>query len=58
MSTKVKKIIGLLVIGLLISGVLYAGYLFLTREPAIRSPLPKEEGVKVIFITPEVTPSQ
>ncbi len=58
MSTKIKKMIGLFVIGLVISGVLYAAYSFITREPAVRSPLPEEEGVKVIFITPEVTPSQ
>lgn len=50
--------IGLFVIGLVISGILYAAYSFVTREPAVRSPLPEEEGVKVIFITPEVTPSQ
>jgi hypothetical protein len=48
-----KKAVGMVVIGLMIAGVLYAVYRIIVREPPITSPLPDEEGVNVIFITPE-----
>lgn len=47
-----KKVIGIVVIGLCIAAVLYVIFRVVTAEPPIKSPLPKENGVNVIFITP------
>lgn len=47
-----KKIIGLIVIGFVIAGVLYLVYKLAFSEKPLRSPLPEDEGVKVIFVTP------
>ena len=47
-----KKLIGLVVIGLCIAAVIYVAYRLLTAEPEVKSPLPKENGVNVIFISP------
>jgi hypothetical protein len=47
-----KKIIGLVAIGVLIAALMYTIYRLVIREPEIKSPLPKENGVNVIFITP------
>ena len=53
---KFKKLIGVVGIGLIIAIILFSLYRFITQEPELRSPLPEEDGVRVIFITPEVTP--
>lgn len=49
-----KKLIGLIVIGLLLAGLLYFLYKMFFSEKPIRSPLPEDEGIKVIFVTPGV----
>jgi hypothetical protein len=48
-----KKTIGLVGIGVLIAAMLYFIFRTVTTEPLMKSPLPKENGVNVIFITPE-----
>lgn len=48
-----KKIIGLVGIGVCIAALMYISYRLIFQEPEIKSPLPKENGVNVIFITPE-----
>ncbi|MFW5703687.1 MAG: hypothetical protein ACOCXQ_02540 [Patescibacteria group bacterium] len=53
---KIKKLIGIVGIGLIIASILFGIYRLIMREPELRSPLPEKEGVRVIFITPEVTP--
>lgn len=58
MKRNFKKIIGLVVIGLMVSAILYSIFQFFTREPDVISPIPEDEGIKVIFITPEVTPAE
>lgn len=47
-----KKLVGLFIIGIIVSFILYMLYRLLFSEPEMRSPLPKEEGVNVIFVTP------
>ena len=49
-----KKLIGLVVIGLVLAGLLYLGYKLLFSEKPLRSPLPEDDGVKVIFVTPAI----
>ena len=58
MKRPVKKIIGLIIIGLMIAALLYGIFQFFTREPDVISPIPEDEGIKVIFITPEVSPAE
>lgn len=48
-----KKLIGLVVIGLIVAGLLYLVYKLFFSERPIRSPLPEDAGIKVIFVTPE-----
>ena len=52
----IKKVIGVLVMGFLVAFVLFGIYSLIVREPAFSSPLPDEDGINVIFITPETTP--
>lgn len=47
-----KKLIGLVVIGFVLAGLLYLGFKLFFSEKPIRSPLPEDEGIKVIFVTP------
>jgi len=47
-----KKLIGLVVIGLIIAGFLYLLYSMVFTEKPLRSPLPEDLGIKVIFVTP------
>lgn len=58
MKRPAKKIIGLMVVGFIIASLLYGVFQFFTREPDVVSPIPEDEGIKVIFITPEVTPTE
>ncbi|MCX7997058.1 MAG: hypothetical protein N2691_04905 [Patescibacteria group bacterium] len=51
-----KKIIGMAVLGLLVAGILFAGYRLFFSEDSLRSPLPREEGINVIFISPTKAP--
>lgn len=48
----IKKVIGVLVMGLLVAALLFGVFSIFSREPAFYSPLPEEEGINVIFITP------
>jgi hypothetical protein len=48
-----KKVVGLIVMGLIVSVILFVIYRIIIREPEVVSPLPKEEGVRVIYISPE-----
>jgi hypothetical protein len=45
----------MLLFGLIVAGVLYIVYRSLFTEPEIRSPLPKQQGVEVIWLTPGKT---
>ena len=47
-----KKILGLVGIGICIAAIMYIIYRLVIQEPELKSPLPKENGVNVIFITP------
>ncbi len=47
-----KKLIGLIVIGLVIACLLYLLYRMVFAEKPLRSPLPEDAGIKVIFVTP------
>lgn len=51
-----KKMIGLALLGLIVGGLLFAGYKFFFSEPPLHSPLPKEEGINIIYISPTTTP--
>lgn len=48
----IKKVIGVLVMGLLVATVLFGIFSLFSQEPAFYSPLPEEEGINVIFVTP------
>lgn len=46
------KIVGLILIGLGIALLLYVGYSLVTKNNRLITPVPTNEGVKVIFVTP------
>ncbi len=46
------KYLGLILIAIGLALMLYVGYNFLAEKNRIRSPVPLDEGVKVIFVTP------
>ena len=46
------KIVGLVLIGLGIALLLFIGYSLILKNNRLISPVPQDEGVKVIFVTP------
>jgi len=46
------RYIGLILITIGIALMIFVGYNFIREKKRIKSPIPEEKGVKVIFITP------
>jgi len=46
------RYIGLILITIGIALMIFVGYNFIREKNRIKSPIPEEKGVKVIFITP------
>jgi len=46
------RYIGLILINIGIALMIFVGYNFIREKNRIKSPIPEEKGVKVIFITP------
>jgi len=46
------KLIGLILISIGLALLLFVAYNFIQERNRLVSPLPEEEGVKVIFVTP------
>lgn len=46
------KKIGLVLIAFGLALFIYLGYQYLQEKNRIKSPIPEQEGVKVIFVTP------
>ncbi|MBI3620322.1 hypothetical protein HY214_04240 [Candidatus Roizmanbacteria bacterium] len=50
------RIIGVLLIAIGLALLLFVGYAFLKQNNRLLTPVPEEQGVKVIFVTPSPLP--
>jgi len=50
------KKVGLVLIAIGLALLLFVVFNFIKEKNKIASPIPEEEGVKVIFVTPPITP--
>ncbi len=52
------KVVGMILISIGLALGLFVIYSFMKERNKIISPIPQEQGVKVIFVTPQATTSQ
>ncbi len=46
------KIVGVILLAIGIALLLFVGYSYIKEQNKLRSPIPEDRGVKVIFVTP------